>query len=233
MNAPSIQTVPRPATRNRVGPILIGVASNRRSFRRAAHLAVQVLTRQSRRRVLCCDMDRVDEPPAFDRPQQDLVSRARMYLEREAPELELLLLSAESPKELAKTMQAIVPDVATDIVSTGAIPCLLLIDADEEPKDVILFDAGLDAAIAAIPPMVRAEASLYHCRVYNRAEHAALYFARPYARRHCPDEIGALAADMIAAIADLVESRIVETIGSGRLTGKSVMTSLGSALYGF
>lgn len=233
MNVATLQSLPHPITRSRAGSILIGVASKRRSFRRAAQCAVQVLTSQSVRSVLCCETVRVDEPVAFDGPQQDLVSRARVFLDREAPELQLVVLSAESPKELAKTMHVILADVAADIVSTGAIPCLLLIDADEEPQDVISFDAGLDEAIAAFPSRVRAEASLYHCRVYSRTETAALYFARPYARRHCPEAMGALTADMIAAIADLLEARVVQTVGSGRLAGKSDMTSLGSALYGF
>jgi len=221
------------SNRRRSGLLLIGVVSPRAYFRDAARLAVHTLTGQSGRRVLSPEFGHRGPAAAFDRPQQDLVDRARIYLDRAAPDLELLLLFADRLEDLAAAVRDVVFDVTSNMVHTDIVPGLLLVDAADEQPDIIAFDGRLNEAIAAMPAMVRMEASLYHCRVYGHGEAAPIHFGRPYARRQCSDDAAALAADMIGAVTDLAESRMVQTVGSGRLGNRPTMTSLGSALQDF
>jgi hypothetical protein len=213
--------------------MVIAVASSRAWFHDAAKQALRELTQHSRRRLLSAERDKPDDPVTYPQVQQDLIDRARGYLERQAPELEFFLLPGEDPDQLACAMHDVLPDMTSDMILTGPMPCLLLIDQEDEGDDSSLFDRRLTQAVAAMPPTVCAELSIYHCRVYSQGTLASLHYARPYCRRQCPDETGALVADMIAAVADLAEARVVQSIGSGRLSGAAKPTTLGTALFDF
>jgi hypothetical protein len=230
--APSIQR--SPASRPRSGPMVIAVVSRRAWFQDAARLALCELTQHSRRRFLSTECNKPANPVTYSQVEQDLIDRARRYLDSEAPELEFLLLFAEDPNQLTGTMHDVLPNMTSDMIRTGPLPCLLLIDREEEEaQDSSLFDSRLKEAVATLPPTVRAELSIYHCRIYAQSMLSSLHYARPYSRRQCPAEAGALVADMIAGIADLAEARLVRSIGTGRLSGAAKPTALGSALFDF
>jgi hypothetical protein len=224
---------PSPATRNRSGAMVIAVASSRAWFHDAARLALSELTQHSRRRFLSTETAKPASHVTYSQVQQDLIDRARRYLDSEAPELEFLLLSGEDPNQLTGAMHDVLPDMTSDMIQTGPLPCLLLIDQEAARQDSSPFDSSLTEAVATVPPTVRAELSIYHCRVYTQSTLASLHYARRYSRRQCPAEAGALVADMIAAVADLAEARLVQSIGSGRATGAAKPTALGSALFDF
>jgi 3-acetyloctanal synthase len=142
-------------------------------------------------------------------------------------------MTGADPDQLAGATQDVLPDMTSDMIQAGPLRCLLLIDQEEEIEDSSLFDRRLLQAVATMHPIVRAELSIYHCRVYRRSTPASLHYARPYSQRHCPTETGALVADMIAAVADLVEARVVQSVGSGRLSAAAKPTALGTALFDF
>ena len=223
-----------PASRPRSGPMVIAVVSRRAWFEDAARLALCELTKHSRRRFLSTEWDKPANRVTYSQVEQDLIARARRYLDSEAPELEFLLLFVEDANQLTGAMHDILPNMTSDMIRTGALPCLLLIDREEEDaQDSSLSDSRLEEAVATLPSTVRAELSIYHCRIYAQGMPSSLHFARPYSRRQCPAEAGALVADMVAAIADLAEARLVQSIGTGRLSSAAKPTALGSALFDF
>ena len=167
--------------------MVIAVASSRAWFQDAARLALCELTQHSRRRFLSTECDKPANRVAYSLVEQDLIDRARRYLDSEAPELEFLLLFAEDPNQLTGAMHDVLPYMTSDMIRNGPLPCLLLIDREEEEEaqDSSLFDSRLMEAVATLPPIVRAELSIYHCRIYAQSMLSSLHYARPYSRRQC------------------------------------------------
>lgn len=155
-----------------------------------------------------------------------VLTRATAYLEAQAPDLAFHLhlddgLDGADVRAAAAGVQRI---------------RVLLLDADSagpaEPADGTPGPEAIERALAAWAPGLRPEVSSYGVVVYRGADDRRLQPTARYGLRVTPAESWLLAADVVCAVTDHVETRMLRTAG-GADPSAVKETTLSAALAGF
>jgi hypothetical protein len=164
-----------------------------------------------------------DRIPPADPPRRDeyrkVLAPARAYLDRNLPRADIRLVHAEALDEVPTRAGGPLPEVR-----------LLVVDADAglggPAPDWPLGDAAVDLASQGWGPELRPELSPYGTYVYRDGTKSPVQPVAAHTLRQLPSEPWVLAVDIVAAITDLVEVRLIQATAragtggtDGALTG--------------
>ncbi len=208
---------------------LIVAVGKRPAFQRAVAAAFGDLVDRSERTLTTAALpyDTGDWPEPYRRTRD----RSRRYLDRALPHAALTVCGAET---LAAAGAPLSRAAAAD---TARATTLALVLVDAAAAGVCAGPLGstlteeLDALRAELPAHIGFEASPYTVHIYDEAPEPRARIAEPYSRRRLPDRDWVLAADLICAFTDVIQTRHAK--GAVRASARTAPPVLAGALADF